>query len=61
MKRAVFAFLIVPFILIPTTVLAAIPEGDPAPDFTLNDIYDVPHSLSDFTGKVVIVTFWTHT
>lgn len=61
MKRSVFAYLIVSLLLISTTAPAAIPEGDPAPDFTLNDIYEVPHSLSDFAGKVVIVTFWTHT
>ena len=61
MKRLVFAYLIVSLFLFSTTAPAAIPEGDPAPDFTLNDIHGVPHSLSDFKGKVVIVTFWTHT
>ena len=62
MKRLVSACLIVSLLLITTTTApAAIPEGEAAPDFTLDDIYGVPHSLSDFAGKVVIVTFWTHT
>lgn len=31
--------------------------GEPAPDFTLNDVYGKPFSLSEFRGKVVVVTF----
>lgn len=34
-------------------------EGQPqAADFTLNDIDDNVHRLSDYRGKVVIVNFW---
>ncbi|MDH3948665.1 MAG: TlpA family protein disulfide reductase [Gammaproteobacteria bacterium] len=34
-------------------------EGQPqAADFTLNDIDDNIHRLSDYRGKVVIVNFW---
>lgn len=34
-------------------------KGQPlAPDFTLNDIDDKKHQLSDYRGKVVIVNFW---
>ncbi|MFQ6104829.1 MAG: redoxin domain-containing protein [Candidatus Glassbacteria bacterium] len=32
--------------------------GDPAPDFTLNDVDGNPHSLSDFTGYVVMLNWW---
>jgi len=32
--------------------------GDPAPDFTLYDVNNVSHSLSDFEGKVVVLNFW---
>jgi peroxiredoxin len=32
--------------------------GDPAPDFTLPDTALVDHSLSDFTGKVVVLNLW---
>jgi hypothetical protein len=33
-------------------------EGEPAPDFTLNDLEGLPHSLSDFQGKVVLLAFF---
>jgi thiol-disulfide isomerase/thioredoxin len=32
--------------------------GSAAPDFTLNDPYDRPVSLSDFRGKYLLVDFW---
>jgi peroxiredoxin len=33
--------------------------GDRAPDFTLEDEYGKPCSLSQFKGKVVFITFWS--
>ena len=35
--------------------------GDPAPDFTLNDVNGDPHSLSDFDNRVVLINFWQST
>ena len=32
--------------------------GQPAPDFTLTDLYGSSVSLSDFRGKVVYIAFW---
>lgn len=32
--------------------------GKIAPDFTLPDLNDKPHRLSDFRGKVVFLNFW---
>ncbi len=32
--------------------------GEPAPDFTLQDLEGKPVTLSDFRGKTVIVDFW---
>jgi hypothetical protein len=32
--------------------------GDPAPDFTLLDINGLPHTLSNYLDKVVILTFF---
>lgn len=29
--------------------------GQPAPDFTLKDVYDKPFKLSDFKGKIVVL------
>ncbi len=29
--------------------------GDPAPNFTKNDLAGVPHSLTDWAGKVVFL------
>ena len=40
---------------------AAVNVGDPAPDFTLPDVNGEMHSLSDFTGKVVLLNFWQST
>ena len=31
----------------------------PAPDFTLPDLNGDPHSLEDFTGRIVILNFWS--
>ncbi len=33
-------------------------EGELAPDFTLNDLGGIPHSLSDFSGQVVVLAFF---
>jgi len=35
--------------------------GSPAPDFTLNDIYGTPHTLSDYLGTIVVLAFLSHT
>jgi peroxiredoxin len=32
--------------------------GQPAPDFTLNDVNDKPISLSSYKGKITLVDFW---
>ncbi len=32
--------------------------GEPAPDFTLNDLDGLPHSLSEYQGKVVLLAFF---
>lgn len=32
--------------------------GKAAPDFSLTDLNDTPHRLSDFRGKVVFLNFW---
>jgi cytochrome oxidase Cu insertion factor (SCO1/SenC/PrrC family) len=32
--------------------------GDPIADFTLNDAYGTPVSLSDFQGTVILLNFW---
>jgi len=33
--------------------------NEPAPDFELPDLQGVPHKLSDFRGKIVILNFWS--
>jgi len=32
--------------------------GQPAPDFSANDLEGRPHKLSDYRGKVVLLDFW---
>lgn len=39
---------------------AAVPTGDPAPDFTLTDTTGATHSLSDFKGKFVVLEWTNH-
>ena len=34
-------------------------EGTVAPDFTLNDTFGKSVSLSDYTGKIILLTFWS--
>ena len=34
-------------------------NGTKAPDFTLSDLDDFPHSLTDYAGQVVILNFWS--
>ena len=41
--------------------LAALPVGSVAPDFTLEDVYGVTHSLSDYAGTMVILGFFSPT
>lgn len=62
MKKAMFyLFPAALFCLLASTALAGVSVGDPAPDFTLNDVNDNPHNLSDYKGKVVILFFWQST
>ncbi|TVP81342.1 MAG: thioredoxin family protein [Puniceicoccaceae bacterium] len=39
---------------------AAVSTGSPAPDFTLTDTSGTEHSLSDFSGKVVVLEWTNH-
>ncbi len=36
----------------------AVALGQTAPDFTLNNMQDIPISLKDFKGKYVLIDFW---
>ncbi len=33
--------------------------NEPAPDFKLLDLQGVPHTLSDYYGKIVVINFWS--
>jgi len=47
--------------LVTPTAAPAIPEGDVAPDFTLNDlITEEDFSLSDYAGSVIVLNFWAY-
>lgn len=46
------------FFAVGNAVMAAGPEGHPAPDFKLPDLNGKTVSLSDFENKVVFLTFW---
>ena len=42
----------------PADAQAAYVVGDPIADFTLNDAFGTPVSLSDFENKVIWLDFW---
>jgi len=44
--------------LLAVSTVHAAEVGEPAPEFTLMDQYGEPHSLSDFTGKWLVVFFY---
>ncbi|OYD14696.1 hypothetical protein CH330_03330 [candidate division WOR-3 bacterium JGI_Cruoil_03_51_56] len=47
--------------LVPMMALATLHVGDLAPDFTLPDTAYVNHNLSEWRGRVVLLTFWQST
>ena len=57
MRRLVLTGL---FLIVATPAFAQLPVGAIAPDFTLNDVNGVPHSLSDYPDHVVVLWFVGH-
>lgn len=63
MKSRVFVSVV--FLLVSTLAYAAqrdlltrLPQPEPAPNFTLEDVQGNIHSLSEYRGKVIILNFW---
>ena len=56
LRRALFAL---PVLLLPLTAQAVPSVGQPAPDFTLQDVAGKPVKLSDFRGRYVVLE-WTN-
>ena len=42
----------------PETAAPAASIGEPAPDFTLEDLDGEPFTLSDYRGEIVVLNFW---
>jgi hypothetical protein len=61
MKLKVLALVATIFTLLGVHAQAAYVVGDTIADFTLNDAYGNPVSLSDYDGMVVWLDFWTDT
>jgi peroxiredoxin len=40
-------------------IISSMEPGDLAPDFTLPDLEGIPHALSDYRGRIVLVNFWS--
>ena len=60
MKRLLFAILLLAAMAGSGCTKREAPaiEGNPAPDFTLNDLSGRPVQLSSLKGKVVLLNFW---
>jgi len=56
-KRRFGSGIVVATALLSRIAAAAVGAGDPAPDFTLNDLSGVPHTLSSLRGQVVLLAF----
>jgi len=56
-KRRIGSGIVVATALLSQPAAAAVRPGDPAPDFTLNDLVGVPHTLSSLRGQVVLLAF----
>ena len=62
MRNIFFLAVIVGFTISMVSLSFAGPDvEDSAPAFTLQDTALVYHSLSDFTGKVIVLNFWAST
>ncbi|MFO7639128.1 MAG: redoxin domain-containing protein [bacterium] len=59
--RPVLPVLLAAVALLPASALALLQVGQQAPDFSLPDTAGVYHSLSEYSGKVVLLNFWTST
>jgi len=57
-KFALTALITLLAVSLSTNSFAAVKIGDPAPDFSLDDINGKMVSLSTFRGKVVLLNFW---
>ena len=55
LPTSVLATIVTTLCLVFGTSIAAIETGSPAPNFTLTDANGTTHSLSDFTGKTVVL------
>jgi cytochrome oxidase Cu insertion factor (SCO1/SenC/PrrC family) len=58
MRRLALAWTLVA--ILSAASAAALGPGDPAPDFTLNDVNGVPYTLSDYRGQVVLLALIGH-
>jgi len=57
MRRACCILVFAIWALLGLDSALAVGPGDPAPDFTLQDVNGSSHSLSDYSGKVILLAF----
>lgn len=56
--KKVFGFIAFGFLLWASSSFAGPGAGTNAPNFTLPDTNGINYSLTDFSGKVVLLNFW---
>ncbi|MBI5074031.1 MAG: TlpA family protein disulfide reductase [Nitrospirae bacterium] len=54
---SVLLLLICPVLCFPVRAFS-VTRGEAAPAFALSDLQGMKHTLSDYTGKVVLINFW---
>jgi cytochrome oxidase Cu insertion factor (SCO1/SenC/PrrC family) len=58
-RRTLGIAIIATLLMCVVPALAVYEVGDIVEDFTLNDAYGNPVSLSDFEGLTIVLAFWT--
>jgi peroxiredoxin len=57
MKNIALTLVLAGLMIVLASPVFALSVGDPAPDFTLTDTEGVEHTLSEYQGKVVFLSF----
>jgi len=58
MARTVLVALVALTMTLSMCLTTGLEEGEDAPDFSINDVEGISHSLDDYSGKVLVIEFF---